>query len=154
VQPEPPRVSFTTQLVTTETKPVYHYLLVEKSWALPLGFTGNTRRCLCTVNGKLKFNCSLMPSGRLNGTFFISLNKVNRDKLGLKPGDSVEVELIRDDSKYGMPMPPEFKEVLAQDDEGSRLFHALTNGKQRTLLYYTAKYKDVDRRIETALVML
>ncbi|MBV9241880.1 MAG: DUF1905 domain-containing protein [Acidobacteria bacterium] len=140
--------------MTTETKPIYHYLLVEREWVAPLGFKGNTRRCRCIVNGKLKFPCSLMPSGRKKGAFYISINKVNREKLGLEPGDEVDVELIRDDSKYGMPMPPEFKEVLAQDDEGRVLFNALTPGKQRTLLWYTAKYKDEDRRIQSALVMI
>ena len=150
----PPSVSFTTKLVTTETKPVYHYLLVERTWVEPLKFTGNTRRCTCTVNNKLTFHCSLMPSGRQKGSFYISINKTNRDKLGLEPGDTVDVELVRDDSKYGMPMPSEFKEVLRQDAEGKRFFEALTPGKQRTLLWYTVKYKDEDRRIHTALTMI
>lgn len=153
-QQDAPRVAFTTELVTTETKPVYHYLLVEREWAVPLGLTGNLRRCVCTVNGKLTFHCSLMPSGRKKGAFYISINKVNREKLGLQPGDSVDVELVRDDSKYGMPMPAEFREVLRQDAEGNDYFEALTPGKQRTLLWYTVKYKDEDRRIHTALVMI
>jgi len=171
---DPPRVTFTTELVTTDTKPVYHYLLVEREWAAPLGFTGNMRRCVCTVQplrenhlvgetpppllgkegSQLTFHCSLMPSGRKKGAFYISINKVNREKLGLEPGDSVDVELVRDDSKYGMPMPAEFREVLRQDADGKRLFDALTPGKQRTLLWYTVKYKDEDRRIHTALVMI
>jgi bifunctional DNA-binding transcriptional regulator/antitoxin component of YhaV-PrlF toxin-antitoxin module len=140
--------------VTTDTKPVYHYLLVEKRWAEPLSFSGNMRRCLCTVNGTLKFHCSLMPSGRNKGAFFISINKANREKLGLEPGDGVDVELVRDDSKYGMPMPEEFREVLKQDADGKKHFHSLTPGKQRTLLWYTVKHKDEDRRIQTALVMI
>ncbi|MFL6374742.1 MAG: DUF1905 domain-containing protein [Pyrinomonadaceae bacterium] len=153
-QQESPSVTFRTQLVTTDTKPVYHYLLVEKKWVEPLGFTGNMRRCVCTVNTKLTFHCSLMPSGRKKGAYYISINKVNREKLGLEPGDTVDVELARDDSKYGMPMPAEFREVLRQDAEGKKLFHALTPGKQRTLLWYTVKYKDEDRRIQTALIMI
>ena len=153
-KPDPLRVSFTTELITTETKPVYHYLLVEREWAAPLQFTGNIRRCVCTVNGRLTFHCSLMPSGKKKGAYYVSINKVNRDKLGLQPGDRVDVELVRDDTKYGMPMPAEFKEVLAQDNEGKRLFNALTPGKQRTLLWYTVKYKDEDRRIQTALAMI
>ena len=95
-----------------------------------------------------------MPSGRKKGSYYISINKVNREKLGVEPGDGVDVELVRDDSKYGMPMPAEFREVLRQDAEGKKLFEALTPGKQRTLLWYTVKYKDEDRRIQTALVMI
>ena len=153
-QEEPPSVSFTTELVTTDTKPVYHYLLVERKWVEPLHLTGNLRRCLCTVNSKLTFHCSLMPSGRKKGAFYISINKTNRDKLALEPGDGVDVVLVRDDSKYGMPMPAEFREVLRQDAEGKKHFDALTPGKQRTLLWYTVKYKDEDRRIQTALAMI
>ena len=151
---EDPRVEFTTRLITTDTKPVYHYLLVEREWLGPLALAGNIRRCTCTVNGKLKFHCSLMPSGRKKGSFFISINKANREKLGLKPGDEVDVVLVRDDSKYGMPMPAEFREVLRQDPEGKRFFEALTPGKQRTLLWYTVKFKSEERRIHTALSMI
>ena len=70
------------------------------------------------------------------------------------PGDKVTVELRRDNTKYGLPMPEELQEVLNQDDEGNRLFEALTNGRQRTILYYVAKAKDVDRRIHAALVIV
>lgn len=149
-----PRVTFTTRLVTTDTKPVYHYLLVERDWVEPLEFSGSTRRCTCTVNGKLTFHCSLMPSGRKKGSYYISINKANRDKLGLSPGDEVDVVLVRDDSKYRMPMPAEFREVLSQDPEGKRLFDALTPGNQRSLLWYTVRFKTEDRRIHTALVMV
>jgi uncharacterized protein YdeI (YjbR/CyaY-like superfamily) len=44
--------------------------------------------------------------------------------------------------------------VLKQDADGKKLFHSLTPGKQRTLLWYTVKHKDEDRRIQTALVMI
>jgi len=53
-----------------------------------------------------------------------------------------------------LPMPKEFREVLKQDKEGNRLFHALTPGKQRTVLYYIGKAKDIDRRIHLALVII
>lgn len=85
------------------------------------------------------------------GDFFILVNKKIRDQLGLIVGDTIQVELVRDESKYGLPMPAELREVLDQDPEGDRLFHALTVGKQRTMLYYIGKWKDVDRRIDYAL---
>ena len=147
------KVNFETTLITSgKTKPVYHFLHVEKSWVGPLGFTGNIRRVVCTINGTLTIQCSLLPNGK--GGYCISLNKANRDKLGLSVGDKVSVELTRDESKYGLPMPEELQEVLVQDPEGDKLFHALTNGKQRTILYYVAKYKDIDRRINSALIII
>ena len=148
----PVKVKFETTLVTSVAKPIYHYLLVEKEWAEPLGFTGNLRRVVCTMNGVLSIQCSLMPSGK--GPFYISVNKEMRTKLGIAPGDKVNVELTRDESKYGLPMPDELQEVLNQDPDGDRLFHALTNGKQRTILYYVAKPKDIDKRISAALIII
>lgn len=41
-------------------------------------------------------------------------------------------------------MPEELEELLHQDEEGNRLFHALTPGKQRTLLYYIGAPKTAD----------
>ena len=149
---KPAKISFETELVTSGEKAVYHFLLVEKDWAKPLGFTGNIRRVVCTVNGELTFQCSLMPNGK--GQYFISFNKENRTRLGIAPGDRVHVELVRDQSKYGLPMPEELQAVLDQDPEGNRLFHALTNGRQRTILYYVGKAKDVDRRINSALIII
>ena len=149
---ETPTVSFETELVTSGEKPMYHYLLVEKAWVKPMGFTGNVRRVVCTVNDQLSFQCSLMPNGK--GAYYISVNKENRTKLDIIPGDRISVRLDRDTSKYGLPMPEELQAVLDQDPMGDRLFHALTNGKQRTILYYVSKQKNIDRRIEAALIIM
>ena len=51
-------------------------------------------------------------------------------------------------------MPKELKEVLRQDRDGNKLFHSLTAGKQRTILYYIGKQKDIDRRIHMSLVVV
>jgi bifunctional DNA-binding transcriptional regulator/antitoxin component of YhaV-PrlF toxin-antitoxin module len=93
-----------------------------------------------------------MPSG--SGEYIISINKKKRDELGIRVGDIISVELTRDESKYGLPMPEEFREVLAQDPEGDRLFHALTPGKQRSLLYQASQKKDLDLRIHRALAII
>ncbi|MFT3743199.1 MAG: YdeI/OmpD-associated family protein [Pyrinomonadaceae bacterium] len=69
-------------------------------------------------------------------------------------GDMVDVVLVKDESKYGLPMPEEFEEVLNQDPEGDRLFHALGKGKQRSLLYLLSRSKDVDLRIHQALIVV
>ena len=51
-------------------------------------------------------------------------------------------------------MPEEMAEVLAQDEEGNRLFHALSPGKQRTLLYYAGQPKTSDTRLKRAVVFV
>src|SRR4029077_15972406 len=77
-----------------------------------------------------------------------------RDALGIVDGDMVDVVLERDESKYGFPMPEEFAEGLKQDPQGNKLFHTLTKGKQRSLLYQLSKPKDIDVRIHQALIIV
>lgn len=110
-----------------------------------------TRRVICTLNGEHSFHCALSPN---KGRFVIGVNTAMRKKLKLEPGDDVAVELVVDDSRYGAEMPDELAEVLKQDPAGDKLFHALTSGMQRTLIYMIAAPKNVDKRIHLALIVL
>lgn len=129
----------------------WHFIPVSKEIADKLAFTGKGRRVVCTLNGAETYQCALMP---YQGSYFMMVNKRVRTCLGIVPGDMVAVELIHDDSTYGLPMPEEFREVLNQDPDGDRMFHALTAGKQRSLLYYVGKIKDIDKRIHACLVIV
>lgn len=115
-------------------------------------YEDNNRRIVCTFpNGEVG-HIALMHKG--DGTFFINVRKALFKKLGLQPGDEIEVDVVKDDSKYGMPMPEEMEELLAMDDEASHYFHALTPGKQRSLLYIIGKPKTSDTRLRKALVIV
>ncbi len=129
----------------------WHTLTIERKTVDRLRFEGRYKRVVCTIKGGEPFQCALLPSG---GNFFIIVNKKKRDALGIVAGDKVEVELAIDESKYGLPMPEDFREVLDQDPEGDKLFHALTPGKQRSLLYYLGNIKDIDQRIHQALLIV
>ena len=144
-------ISFQIELAKLSDEFGWHYIAVSKEIKDSFGFTGNVRRVVCSLNGVVSYQCGLMPK---DGEFFIVVNKKFRDRLGIVVGDLVRVELTKDESKYGLPMPDEMREVLDQDPEGDRLFHALTSGKQRTMLYYIAKWKDIDRRIHYALTVV
>jgi hypothetical protein len=113
--------------------------------------SARSRRVVCTLNGREEFQCALMPSG---GEFYIMVNKAIRTRLEIAHGHTVEVSLRPDDSKYGMPMPEELEEVLKQDPDGDRLFHGLTAGKRRSLMWIVGKGKDEDTRIHRALVVI
>ena len=131
----------------------WHFLRFDAKQVAALDFPGKkSRRVVCTLNGSYSFQCALLPW--TEGGFCVVVNKKIRDKLGIYDGDKVKVELEKDESRYGLPMPKELKEVLRQDKEGDKLFHALTPGKQRTMLYYIAKSKDVDRRIQWSLILI
>ena len=129
----------------------WHLLYIPAKYGNKFEKKNGSRRVVCTINGAENFQCALMPHG---DDFMIIVNKQKRERLGVVAGDKVSVELKHDDSKYGLPMPKEFREVLRQDLDGSKLFHKLTAGKQRSILWWLGKIKDVDKRIQTALIFL
>lgn len=110
------------------------------------------KRCLCTLNGKLKIQVALLGNG--NGSFFIGINKTVQKKLNLEVGNEIEVRIEEDQSKYGIELPPEMEELLAQDKIGSHWFHSLTIGKQRSLLYIIGKPKSSEIRIRKGIMVL
>jgi len=129
----------------------WHYIEIDKKVGRKFERNDGSRRIVCTINGAESFQCALNPWGEV---FAIIVNKEKRDRLGIVGGDKITVELRADDSKYGLPMPEELQEVLNQDSDGDRLFHSLTAGKQRSLLYMVGKIKDIDRRIHAALIVI
>ena len=108
-----------------------------------------SRRVVCTL-GDSEFSCAIMPFGT---GWMILVNKDRQKKLGLKEGMSVEVGLRKDESEYGMPFPEELQEVFAQDDVAKAYFDGLTAGKKRSLLHLVNNVKNVDTRIERALMI-
>ncbi len=112
----------------------------------------DNKRVRCSLNGTAPFPCALMPSGE--GYYFININKELRETLRLQPGSPISVSLEKDDSKYGLPMPEEMEELLLQDPIGDQLFHALSPGKQRSLLYIVGKPKRPETRLKKALVVV
>jgi hypothetical protein len=113
---------------------------------------GTDRRVVCILNEKIEYQCALLPRG--DGSFLITVNKKTREKLKLQPGSALRVSLRKDLSEYGLPMPEELAELLAQDQEGHRLLHALTPGKIRTLLYIAGQPKTSDKRLQRALAIV
>ena len=144
-------IKFKAKLDKFSPESGWHFIPVSKEMADSLEFTSKGRRVICTLNGTERLQCALMP---YQGAFFMMINKGVRTRLRIEPGDTVAVELVRDDSTYGMEMPEEFREVLNQDPDGDRMFHELTPGRQRSLIYLVSKVKDLDRRIHTALLII
>ena len=112
----------------------------------------NVNRLVCTIDSEIKFHCAFMPSG--NGAYFINVNKEIRKKLRWRIGQPRSIELEADTSKYGMEMPEELEVLLATDNYGDKLFHALTPGKQRNLIYIAAKPKQSSTRLKKSIIMI
>jgi hypothetical protein len=144
-------LKFKAELMKSPFESGWHFLFIEAKHGAKFEKQHGSRRVVCTINGSLSFQCALQP---WDGNYTIIVNKAKREKLGIVAGDKVTVELAKDGSKYGLPMPAELKEVLKQDREGDKLFHKLTPGKQRSILYWVGTVKDVDKRIHTALIFI
>ena len=142
-------VRFGSIIEVTGSTPPWHIVRVPLAKVADFGFKGNLRRVVCSLNGTEAYQCSLFPS---KGDYFITISKKQREKLGLRAGDSLTVELTKDESKYGMPMPEEFAEVLRQDAAADKLFNQLSPGDQRLMLKLVVFVKDVDKRIIRSLV--
>jgi len=113
---------------------------------------GRSRRVFCSLNSSEERQCALLPRG--DGSFVVAVNKKLQSALRLNIGMKVHVSLRNDESKYALPMPEELAELLRQDKEGNRLFHSLTAGKRRTLLYIVSSAKNSESRISKAVTVV
>lgn len=109
-------------------------------------------RFIASVNQGPEFHCAFIPNGKGKG--YILLNKELRKELNIIPGDKVSINIKPDESKYGMPLPEEMEELFYQDPEGSDVFHTLTPGKQRSLLYLVGKPKNSKTRLKKAITII
>lgn len=144
-------VSFKTTLGRFDSN-LWHFHVVAPLKKVSSLIEKGDKRVICTLNKTISFHAALMPLG--DGNFFINVNQEIRKKLKLGDGDEVHVSLEKDNSEYGMPLPEEFRELLNQDCEGNKVFHSLTPGKQRTLLYMIGKPKSADLRIRNGIAIL
>lgn len=68
----------------------------------------------------------------------------------VRPGEEIEVTFHIVDPNI-VELPEELKEVLAQDEEGNKVWQSFKPGMQRSLAYYVTGVKNTDSRIKRAL---
>lgn len=152
IYPMANKIKLSVQLLKSESSLMWHYFVNIDSEVAQLFIDGVDRRVICTLPDGNQFHCVLFSSKE--GGYNILINKKRRDKLGLRPGNVFEIELEKDTSPYGMEMSDEFAMVLEQDEEGSHVFHALTPGLKRTLIYFSDNVKSSDIKIRRAWVVM
>lgn len=138
------------EIFKVENQVWYTALPVVKQDVLTLIEDGKKRIILEFKDGE-RIHCALIADG--TGDFFININKEIRKRQGIVLGEEIEVNLFKDTSKYGMPVPEEFEEIWSFDDEFKTLFHALTPGRQRNLIHLVNKVKSKEIRIKKALTI-
>lgn len=144
-------ITFKTRIQSFPDFEGMHFLQVSKANVKKMGGKFLVR-LICTVNGRLKYHCAVQGMG--DGTGWIGLSKARMKELSLVKGDMVDVKLTLDKSKYGLPVPPELKELLKQDEEGMRRFELLTPGKKRNILHHVGNAKSSDARLNRALTVI
>lgn len=130
-----------------------HYLEIPGKILLELN--GNeekgkfNQRVRVKVNDQVEWQGGIVALGEGKG--YVTFSKARMKEIGVHNEDKVKLALSKNTSEYGIDFPEELMHILDQDEEARKRFEALTIGKRRTLLYYIAQAKGIDKRIERAL---
>ena len=108
------------------------------------------------INAKINKKKSTFHAGiqfRKPNRYLIVFSKKRREELGINRQDTFELQLQEDISEYGAPMPEALQAVLDSDPEASAIFHSLTPGKQRNIIFFIHRYKHEQTQIDKALLI-
>lgn len=110
-----------------------------------------TRRVNVMAGELPAYQAKVAGDGR--GGFFVPVNKERREWLDATYGEGAElaVVLTPDTSKYGLPVPPGFELLLADDGEAATYFDALPGGLQRRILFGLSAPKRESTRLHRAV---
>lgn len=125
-----------------------HYIMLDRKTVLALTKNQN-RRAICRLNDEVEIHCAIMP--KKDGGHFINIGAAICKKLKIRKGSKLKAVFSVDTSPYQFEMPEELMEVLNMDQEAGNIFHSLTEGNQRGLIYLVTQVKSSDKRIERAL---
>lgn len=133
-----------------------HFFVIEKAvlenFHTPDDESLFSKRFEVTVNNKVNWRGGSMVLGE--GRSYISISKSRMKELDVVLDDEITIELKKDNSEFGMDVPPEFQEVLAQDNVAKARFSDLTMGTQRATIYLVNKLKTSEKRIEKSIFLL
>ncbi|MDQ3994644.1 MAG: YdeI/OmpD-associated family protein [Actinomycetota bacterium] len=106
-----------------------------------------------TVNG-VEFRTTLMP---MHGEYCMIVNRHLRARAGIAAGETIRVELERDDEPRSLDPPDDLREALARDPEAWRFFDGLSYTHRKEYVEWIDEAKRDEtrrRRIDQAVAML
>lgn len=124
-----------------------HYIMLDTKTVSTLT-KDNNKRAVCRLNDQVEFHCAIMP--KKEGGHFINIGLTICKKLKIEEGSRVSASFSFDKTQYQFEMPEELREVLETDQEAHKIFHSLTEGNQRGLIYLVTQVKSSDKKIERA----
>lgn len=142
--------SFTTTLKKFDSN-LWGFHLPVPTEIAEIFIEGNDRRVVCKIDNATQIQGALMPYSE---GYFLLLNKELVNKLELSIGADVHIQIEKDRSEFGMPMPESFHALLEQDAEGNQFFEALTPGRKRSLIHVVGKVKNIDSQLNKGLAIL
>lgn len=140
-----------TSAVTPSNSKLFNYCVPVPADITAAFLEKGSKRVVVVFNRTEPFQAALTPIG--DGAYVLKINQGRMKKLGLEIGSMIDVELFPDDSAYGLPLPEELAELWKIDEEGKDLFHALTLGKQRTMLYIVSQGQNGEERLRRAVII-
>lgn len=84
--------------------------------------------------------------------FKFMFGKRMQKELGVLQNDYFNLQIFQDTSKYGVDIPEELNAVFESDAEAFEVFETLTKGKQRSIIYAIARFKNSQTRIDKAII--
>jgi len=102
-----------------------------------------------TFKGRsLQFHAGVLKK---KGVVYLMFSKAKRKELKVDQGDTIQVSMKEDTSKYQAPMTEELEAVLLSDYEGYEIFENLLPGKQRNIIFSVYNISDSQKRVDKAL---
>ncbi|MFC0215070.1 DUF1905 domain-containing protein [Paenibacillus chartarius] len=144
---------FVAELIRPPGTGTWTYLNVP--FAVEEEFGVRTRVPVKGTIGGVPFRSSLMPQG--GGLHILVVPGDIRDRLGVQSGDSVEVELERDDEVRTVEVPDDMAAALAKQAEANEAFTRMSYSRQKEyVVWIEAAKRAVTRasRIAKAMELL
>lgn len=110
------------------------------------------QRLIVSLDHKIEWQAGVLALGEGSGLITVQQNRLKQ--VGKTLGDTVWVELSKDESEYGVPIPQEVLEYWKQVPVSKLRFDALGAGMKRYVLNHVSTAKtDVKRTERTHLLM-
>ncbi|MES2387381.1 MAG: YdeI/OmpD-associated family protein [Bacteroidota bacterium] len=101
--------------------------------------------------GGVPFRLALISDGE-GGSYIITAMALLK-KSHTANGDTVSVTIRPDPEPDNYEIPEEFLEVMAQDEQASKIWFSQPLGRQRSIMSYVVTGKSVDTRIKRSLMI-
>ena len=109
------------------------------------------KRVVVEINNEISYQCALLSAGDYG--YFVNVNAAIRMKTRLSLYDKASINIYLDTSKYGLPVPKVFQELLNQDPEFMGVLESLTMGKQRSLIHMVGTFKTENKQLEKLMIL-